>query len=385
MRAHVIITTRCSDDSLLESGGVIRLQPLDCEKAVATILRFSGHKDGSSLAVDELANAERLANDPPIERLPLALKHVGSHVKEMRISFSAYRQCLIERRKTLRVQACDLTELLRYWGLVHLCDILKRNRIERAEDLMKTDLSLLAKTNENAINALELKMLQRMRERLFSNSQASITWEMDIDAVSDRSRDAMKLLSTASLMHCTAISLDVLGCGAFGDCTDAMKRHSRVNSSMSTLTAFSLIQEDRTNGTCFMHSLIQQAVEEHMMRDGTLLSRLQSLCGHLLTILPQSLDDVRRQLKDSRLLALTPHLYTIADTIISAELLTYQECWQLLQIVCWLAIHYQHLDKARSLTERRLAVAQMKFTDEVMTLNNTRKLVECTRLCVVFL
>ena len=380
VRVHVIITTRCSDDDLLELGSVTRLQPLDDHTALATMLRYSGHGDGRSLNDTELANAQQLANDPPVERLPLALRHVGSHVKETRISFSTYRDRLVDRKKTLRVRACNLSDLLRYWGLVHLCDVLKENRIEQSEDLSKTDFTSLAKAIENTANSLELEMLRRMRERLMTDSQASITWEMDIEAVKDRSLDAMNLLSTASLMHCTAIPLSVLGRATFTDCTDDdLERQSRVNSSMSTLAAFSLVQEDRENETCALHSLIQQAVEEHMMREGTLSSRLQSTCRYLLTILPQAWDGCRRRLKDSRLLALAPHLYSIADTILSAEMLTCRECWQLLQIVCWLAIQYGHLDKARSLTERRLGIAQRTFTDGLIV-SDARKLVRCKRV-----
>ena len=70
-------------------------------------------------------------------------------------------------------------------------------------------------------------MLRRMRERLLSKAQASITWEMDIEAVFDRSDDAMNLLCTASLMHCTAIPLEELGRAALPDCTDDLERDSR--------------------------------------------------------------------------------------------------------------------------------------------------------------
>ena len=175
VRVHVIITTRCSDNDLLELGIVTRLQPLDDEIALATMLRFSGHRDCRSLTYTELADAKRLANDPPVERLPLALRHVASHVKETRMSFSAYRDRLMERKKILRVKACNLTDLLRYWGLVHLCDVLKENRIEQTEDLAKKDFTLLAKSIGTTTNCLELEMLRRMRERLLPDSQASIT------------------------------------------------------------------------------------------------------------------------------------------------------------------------------------------------------------------
>ena len=381
MRVHAIITTRCSDDSLLQSGDVIRLQLLSPETALTTLLRYSGHQDDQALASDELASADRLANDPPVQRLPLALKHVGSHVNETR-SFTAYREHLMKRKNTLRVDSCDLSDLLQYCGLVHLCDLLKENRIERWQDLIKTDFSLLSKCIERSINALELQMLKRMRERLLSNAQASITWEMDIEAVFDRSDDAMNLLCTASLMHCTAFPVEELGRAALPDGTGDLERDSRVSSAMSTLTAFSLIQENRENGTCVLHSLIQQAVVEYMMREGTLSSRLVSLCRCLLTILPQSEGDVRRQLNDTRLLTLTPHLYSIADIVLSLEMHTYEECWQLLEIVCWMALRYVHLDEARSLTEKRLAAAQRTFTNEAIT-GNTRKLVKCTRLCAL--
>ena len=347
MRVHVIITTRCSDDSLLQSGDVIRLQLLTPEKALTTLLRYSGHQDDQALAADELASADRLANDPPVQRLPLALKHVGSHVKETRRSFTAYREHLMKRKNTLRVDSCDLSDLLQYWGLVHLCDLLKENRIERWQDLIKTDFLLLSKFVESSINALELEMLRRMRECLLSNAQASITWEMDIEAVFDRSDDAMNLLCTASLMHCTAFPVEELGRAALPDCTGDLERDSRVSSAMSTITAFSLIQEKRENGTCVLHSLIQQAVVEYMMREGTLSSRLVSLCRYLLTILPQSEGDVCRQLNDPRLLTLTPHLYSIADIVLSLEMHTYEECWQLLQIVCWMALYYQHLESTK--------------------------------------
>ena len=248
----MIITTRCSDDSLLQSGDVIKLQSLTPETALTTLLRYSGHQDGldQALADDELASADRLANDPPVQRLHLALKHVGSHVKETKLSFTAYMEHLMKRKKILRVDVCDLSDLLQYWGLVHLCDLLKENRIEWWLDLTKTDFSLLSRCIENSINALELEMLRRKRERLLFNAQASITWEMDIEAAFDRSDDAINLLCTASHMHCTAIPLEELGRAALPDCTDDLEHDSRVNSSLCTLTGFSLVQENREYGTC---------------------------------------------------------------------------------------------------------------------------------------
>ena len=76
-RVHVLITTRCTDCSVLQkaTNHVISLGCLEAEDAVAAVAMVSGRQPSNS---QETAAVTKLSVEPPIEKLPIALVHAGT-------------------------------------------------------------------------------------------------------------------------------------------------------------------------------------------------------------------------------------------------------------------------------------------------------------------
>ena len=218
--------------------------------------------------------------------------------------------------------SCGRGENVREFVVQGLKD--KDNGVEGVEKLLETDLSLLAESAGKRISSLEMRILEMLKDRLQSDRKTSMIWEMNINATCGRSDTEKTLLYTAALMHCTGIPLQLLGDAAFPNCTENITCVTLRNSAIRTLSKYSLVEEEKEDGTYKMHSLIQLAVVERMVREGSLSSHLTSLCR--LTILPQTCP----LLRDSILYF---HLCSIADTNLVYTILVYtvtsQDCWNL--------------------------------------------------------
>ena len=366
-KCHVIVTTRYNKGgSLLDrrAENVIPLGKLEEQDAVqATLCWAERSADLSALDDEELSIAKKIVNAPGIEGLPLAVRHVGLLLKECQLSYKQYLETMIEQKLTVK----DMDEFLKYCGLPHLRDALSKDGITEVTDVTDGDLSLLS----TPITPLELKQLQSMQRQLQSDSV--ITWELDIQEVKKRSPIARTVLDAASLLDCKHIDKDLLLKYTFTDCSKDTTSKGKLHMATSLLSQFCLLEED-TGRTYHMHSLVQQSIVEGMVRDGTLSSKLCSLSKCLTDMLPQTGDDIKRNLNNSRMLELTPNIYMVASHILTSEQQDL-ECWQLLKVACWMAIHLQHLTDAEELCKQRLKLAR--------STKMPKRLLECMCLSLV--
>ena len=374
-KCHILITTRMSKHKLLQPGNFLSLKPLNQSLALTVLLYFAGYRDSSELPERELESAWGIANDPPVESLPLAVKHVGMYLEETKfvLSFSTYLHRLQTRLENMKMLiTSDLEELLRYWRMMHVKKVLKAENINSVGAFNRTNLRLLA----NKIDSHDMKMLTLMQQRLLSNSHASIPWEMNIeDVLLSGDSDPMNVLITASLLHSTNISLDLLREVTIPMSNDEIGRSKRIILAVGHLSKYSLVEVNKELNTCSMHNLVQQAVVEYAMRNKTYVSRLQSLCTHLAIIFPRSKKKVRSRLREFHSLAL--HVYSAAEAVLESDLVLDQSCWKLVRIACWLAMYYEHLRTAEFLTKRRLEVVETKSSNETQ-FQDSRLLNECT-------
>ncbi|XP_062516701.1 uncharacterized protein LOC134192043 isoform X2 [Corticium candelabrum] len=370
-KCHILITTRMSKHDLLQPGNFILLKPLNQSLALTVLLYFAGYGDSSKLPERELESAWRIAKDPPVESLPLALRHVGRYLEKTGMNFSTYLHRLQIHLETMKMMNSNLEELLRYFRMMHVKEILKAENIYSVGAFNRTNLRLLAnKTDSN-----DMKMLTLMQQRLLSDSHASIPWEMNIeDVLLSGDSDAMNVLITVSLLHSTNIPVDLLREVTIPMSNDEIGRSNRITAAVGHLSEYSLVEVNKESSTCSMHNLVQQAVVEYAMRNKTYVSRLQSLCTHFAIIFPRTVKEVRSRLREFHSLSL--HVYSVAEAILESDLVLDESCGQLVRIACWLAMYYEHQQTAGFLTEGRLQVVETKSSNETQS-QDSRLLNEC--------
>ena len=374
-KCHILVTTRMSKHMLLQPDNFISLKPLNQSLALTVLLYFAGYGDSSEPPERELESAWRIANDPPVESLPLALRHVGRYLEKTGMNFSTYLHRLQIRLEKMKMLInSNLEELLRYWRIMHVKEVLKAENINSVGAFNRTDLRLLV----NKIDSRDIKMLTLMQQRLLSNSHASIPWEMNIeDVLLSGDSDAMNVLITVSLLHSTNISLDLLRKVTIPMSNDEIGRNNRITAAVGHLSEYSLVEVNKESNTCSMHNLVQQAVVEYAMRKKAYVSLLQSLCAHFAIIFPRTEKELQRQLREFHSFSL--HVYSVAEAVLESDLVLDQSCEQLVRIACWLAINYEHLQTAEFLTKRRLEVVETKSSNETQ-FQDSRLLNECTTI-----
>ncbi|XP_062517240.1 uncharacterized protein LOC134192520 [Corticium candelabrum] len=288
------------------------------------------------------------------------------------MNFSTYLHRLQIRLEKMKMLInSNLEELLRYWRIMHVKEVLKAENINSVGAFNRTDLRLLV----NKIDSRDIKMLTLMQQRLLSNSHASIPWEMNIeDVLLSGDSDAMNVLITVSLLHSTNISLDLLRKVTIPMSNDEIGRNNRITAAVGHLSEYSLVEVNKESNTCSMHNLVQQAVVEYAMRKKAYVSLLQSLCAHFAIIFPRTEKELQRQLREFHSFSL--HVYSVAEAVLESDLVLDQSCEQLVRIACWLAINYEHLQTAEFLTKRRLEVVETKSSNETQ-FQDSRLLNEC--------
>ena len=271
----------------------------------------------------------------------------------------------------LKLTIKDRDEFLKYCGLPHLHDALSKDGITEVTDMTCADLSQLS----TPITPLELNQLQSMQRQLQSGSV--LTWELDIQEVKKRSPIARTILDAASLLDCKHIDKDLLLKYTFADCNEDTTSKVKLHVATSLLSQFCLLEEDASS-TYHMHSLVQQSTVEGMVRDGTLSGKLCSLSKCLTNMLPQTEDDIKRNLKNSRMLELILNVYMVASHILTSEQQDLQ-CWKLLKVACWMAIQLQHLIDAEELCKQRLQLVRSTQIKQ----SEPERFLECTYLSSV--
>ena len=128
---HVIVTTRQRDGHYFLDHSphkVLHLDVLETDDAVQTLLSWKGYGQNNCGLDDEYkekSSAKVLVERPEISRLPLAIRHAGTYLRETKISCEEYGDLLAKRKEKLQTIGNDMNEILKYNGLQHLADALE--------------------------------------------------------------------------------------------------------------------------------------------------------------------------------------------------------------------------------------------------------------------
>ena len=295
----------------------------------------------------EKSSAKVLVERPEIGRLPLAIRHAGTYLRETKISCEEYGDLLAKRKEKLQTIGNDMNEILKYNGLQHLAVALEEEGIANVRDFRNFDLSQLQ--TSSFIKSHEIEQLITIKEKL--NAATAMAWDLDIEEIMKNADETSStILQMASLLDGKLIAKDLLLRMIFDQDGNVSDNNRYLNQSISRLSRFCLVNDD---GGFSMHGLVQQSVVEAMMRKGTFSHQLRALCNCLTSSLPQSVDQVRRRLNDKQMIDLASHVYVASFHVLRSGQLD-EEGWLLLQISCWMAIEYEHLKEADHLCQSRL-------------------------------
>ena len=261
---HVVITTRRTQThDIFHQRNVDRLtlNVLQKEKAIAALYRLSGKRSYSQTTSDynERKYAEKVAVEPPVEGLPLALSHAGSFIEQHRITFRQYWTKLEAEAKRLEAAALNLDSFLRYFHLSHLKAGLDRCGIHSVRNFVKLNPTTVG------LNAFDQKSVLRAQTAYEERQRVFLTWEMDLDDVrDDETPDGYLFLKCCSVMSSQGIPLDVVADAAFPE-TVASGKDYRVSRALKALNERSLVQQmsepDNEASVLFVvHHLIQVSI-----------------------------------------------------------------------------------------------------------------------------
>ena len=358
MKVHVIITTRCRDHELMREGNVINLQELDEDAAVECFCLWAAkcYVD-VKMSEKELDEIRRIVTDRQVKLLPLAIRRVATLTKKTGVTYREMREKL--SLETVQYPVDDLKDKLHGWGLQHLQDKLTSSGIARIDQILAADVTSLAKSCY--ICTSDEEKLKKMQERLKVDRDAPMHWDLDLEEVASRSEVAEKILSFTSLMDTSAIPTDVLREAVRRD-GESMTEGNEFKISLHLLSDdFSLLTLNDEELTCDIHALVQQSVVSHMKRRDKFLPYLICLTKCMQGMLPNSGKAMKRNLNNSKFIALAPHVYSVCDHILKLKCIK-QDCLELLRSSCWLAIHLRDIPTAKHLAEELLKIRRQLGT-----------------------
>ena len=322
---HVVVTTRRTQKHDIFYQRSVRLLTLDVlkgESATLALCRWAGksEKDFDALELTERKHAHLLANEAPVEGLPVAIAHAGSFIDQHRISFLQYWKKIENESKQLEAAALNLDDFLRYFHLSHLKEPLKFHNVYSIDQLLKCDPQTIG-----GRTAYNRKLLENAQAALKTEQRAFLTWKMDIDDVESTSAYAYQLLMYSSVMSPRSISLNVVAGAAFSEVAP-VHRDFKVAGALRTLNERSLIQKitepDNDFDVSFsMHHLIQSSMLQRLGENVEDLHRvLKSVAKELMNRLP-SLSDIAKNLTDPALSSLFPHCHSVVEKMLETGLL----------------------------------------------------------------
>ena len=352
MKVHVIITTRCRDHELMQEGNVIQLPQLDEDAAVDCFCRWAGKcNDDEKMSEKEYNEIKGIVTDGQVKLLPLAIRRVATLTKKTGVTYKKMREKL--SLKTVQYAVDDLKDKLHGWGLQHLQSKLSSSGIARIDQMLAADVASLAKSCD--ICTSDEDKLKTMKERLNFDREAPMQWDLDLEEVSRRSKDAEKILSFTSLMDASAIPTDVLREAVMRDGESRIGGNEFEVSLHLLSDDFSLLTLNDEERTCDIHALVQQSVVSLMKRRDKLLPFLLCLTKCMQDMLPNSADAMQRNLNNSKLIALTPHVYSVCDHILKLKCIQ-QECLEFLKCSCKLAKYLHDIPITEHLAEETLKI-----------------------------
>ena len=210
---HVIVTTRQRDGHFFldhSPYNVLHLDVLETDDAVQTLLAWKGNGQNDCGIDDECkekSSARVLVERPEIGRLPLAIRHAGTYLRETKISCEEYGDLLAKRKEKLRTIGNDMNEILKYNGLQHLVDALEEEGIANVRDFRNRNLAQLQ--TSSLIKSHEIEQLIGIKEKL--NAATVMTWDLDIEEIMKNADETSStILQMASLLDGKLIAKDLL-------------------------------------------------------------------------------------------------------------------------------------------------------------------------------
>ena len=355
MKVHVIITTRCRDHKLMRPDNVIELPQLDEDAAIKCFCCWAGKSsDYGKMAKTDLDEIRQIVTDRQVKLLPLAIRRVATYTKQTRVTYTDMKKQLSLKKESVRYPVDDLEDILRGSGLQHLQHKLTTLNITRIDQMLAADVTLVAKLCDTCPSDNE--KLKNLQERLKVDREAPMHWDFDLQEVAKRSETAEKILSFTSLMDTSAIPTRVLYAAAMCDRKSTLEENEFKLSLNLLSDGFSLLTWNDKEMFCDIHALVQQAVLSHIKRRDKYLPSLIRLTECMQDMLPNSVDDIQRNLNDSKLIALVPHVYSVCNHILKLKC-TQKPCLlKFLQLSCWLAKHLHDITIAKHLAEERLEI-----------------------------
>ena len=349
---HILVTTRCcADHALLQRADfVITLDYLSCGSALSALLGWANR--ARPVDEDELAYARKLVTSPLINGLPLAIAHIGTFIRQRNMSVRNYYYLLKKEEEEMKATALNIDKLLQYFHISHLRAALASVGVNHPEQLETLEHELIYRVTDNPIDKRTLLFAQFWMKNA---NHVYLTWQFDIEAVSP---DALSVLEFASLLSSRNIPGHLLQLMSFSN--SDRQAPLRFSKSLTELLSQALITTVETNDNyrCDVHALIQLTVLNRLIRKPRILhAKLTRLAAYLQQIVPKGLHNTKLQLKDSKFVEMVPHLYSVAERILTTQC-DDDVCWDVVQRACDTSISSGHVDTGFRLCEKQLKVLE---------------------------
>ncbi|XP_065839846.1 uncharacterized protein [Oscarella lobularis] len=347
---HVLITTGKKSFAREDrSTKVLTLEMLAEESAIAALLRWAGRVPESfdAMSSAEQDFARKLAVEPPVEGLPLALAHAGIFIEQHDISFRQYWEKLESERKELDAAALDMDKFLSYFRLSHVKESLQEAGILSPSDLARIDM------NDVDVKKLDAKRLARAAEALESRKHVYLTWEMDLDDIEKRQPKSYSLLQFCSVLSSQDIPQFIVR-----DCSlsDEEGGHREVSFAVRVRPLkerFFLKPIDRNDvGVVYsIHHLIHASVLCRLWEDA-------DRCREVLRTVEERLMERvlplfnGRHFGDQLMIALLPHVYSVARRMLELGMNSRRH-FDVIDVACLLSLNYLQLETAKELYTMR--------------------------------
>lgn len=313
----------------------------------------SGNED--DLEREDLQYAEKIVGPDGVDRLPLALHHIGAFAREegSELTMKELWESIEKNRGLISLEPRSLEEWLQHYHLKGLVPDLavKPLNVSSLDDLR----CLSDETIENSTLVIEdKKALLRAKTDLIERPSVG-PWRLDIERVCSKSPICRILLAIVSLLPSQGIHVSLLRDCVTRDLpkSDAieLKRCLKQIGQVSLLTGTrSATNSDQRT----IHPFIQDTIKQCVVSADELTHRLSTLCHVLLNLMP-SVEDVRTgsSLTHPSVAHHSSDLYHVAN--IDMEMGGDLESWRdVLDLGCILAIRLHHIAIAQSLCEKRL-------------------------------
>ena len=350
-RVHVLITSRRDDYSALQQvSHVISLGCLEDEDAVSALTKWSGRQPSNT----QKTAITKLAIEPPIEKLPIALAHAGTYVRKACLSYDEYYKLLKSEKVKLEALALDLEKLLHYFNASCLQEKLLLACLTQPADLKTLpDMDI----DELTMSKREKDVVKNMRKFL-SSSHVHLTWQMDIDLLARENPKALSFLEYASFLSSRDIPERLVRPLLF---SDAAKHEYSL--CVSALSSHNLVEwrETARGYTLNIHPLVQSTVMERINKKPNETKRILSdLCKHLQSQLSDDEIDVLT-FTAGQPSQLVSHMCSLAKHVVLARVETLH-CLALAMRACDYSYFWQPAQTSYYLTEKFYDfVSQFKF------------------------